>query len=174
VNPPFIEPRLYRYSNRSQRHTDAYVGPIQRRIHHIQAQRKRKHDRKSRNRSTAACRDLRVNREREGCPGYCCMTNSSLSTLLLDSDITTIANHLEIPHDQFITKFVILTNEKIRYEYLPNARAHIRAAAACPFLRQGQCRIHRVKPKACRDERPTALNDNISCAEWHKVRLGWM
>jgi len=101
------------------------------------------------------------------------MSSSIISTPLTYDDITRIANHLRIPVDEFIQNFVVETQRTV-YENAPNAQAHFKTEGPCPFLRQGLCGINKVKPQACRNEKPVALSDTFSCAEWHRLRLGWL
>lgn len=102
------------------------------------------------------------------------MSTEYLLTPLTDEDILRIAKHLHISRDHFIANFVVQTNGRMNYAGAPNARAHIKSAAACPFLRQGLCGINSVKPKACQEEKPVPLDARIPCAEWHKARIGWL
>ena len=102
------------------------------------------------------------------------MSTSEIHTPLTDSDITRIAKYLQIPLDRFLNDFVVITRGRMRYDNTPNAIGHMRTTAACPFLRQGLCGINAVKPQACREEKPTALSDTISCSDWHKMRVGWL
>ena len=114
-------------------------------------------------------------RECVGCPGYCCMTNSTLSNPLTLDDIARMANYLHIPIDRFVQIFIRVTNGG--YEDAPDAVAHFKQKGVCPFLRQGSCGINKVKPQACRDEKPMPVSsglNTISCADWHRVRLGWI
>ena len=109
--------------------------------------------------------------ECESCPGYCCISTNTIHTPLTDDDILRIAKHLKVPLNEFVDRFVVRTN-KVRYAYAPNAHAHFKTNSACPFLRQGLCGINSVKPQACREEKPMQLSDTISCAAWHKARVG--
>lgn len=102
------------------------------------------------------------------------MSTSSIRTPLTDADIVRIAKHLKIPINRFIQYFVVLTHGACHYEHAPSAMAHIKTDGPCPFLRQGLCGINDVKPKACSEEVPMPLDDKISCAEWHKSRIGWL
>ena len=100
------------------------------------------------------------------------MSSSILSTPLTYDDIARIANHLSVPIGSFVQNFVVATQQTI-YDGSPNAQAHFKTEGPCPFLRQGLCGINKVKPQACRNEVPIALSDTLSCAEWHRLRLGW-
>ena len=111
-------------------------------------------------------------RECERCPGYCCMSNGTLSTPLTIEDIARIANHLRIPIEDFVHNFVKVTPRAF-YTNVPNAQACFKTTGPCPFLRGGLCGVNKVKPEACRDEKPMPFGE-ITCAEWHKARVGWI
>ena len=113
-------------------------------------------------------------KECKKCPGYCCMMNDGLRTPVTDEDIVRIADYLQIPIDNFVRDFIVRTHGRLHYENAPTAMAHIRALRVCPFLRQGLCGINSVKPKACQAEKPASLVPSLNCAEWHKLRLGWL
>lgn len=113
-------------------------------------------------------------KECEQCPGYCCMYNDAICTPLTLVDIQRISKHLKIQIENFVKMFVSVTRGVCKYEGVPNAMGHFKTHyRACPFLRQGLCGIHSVKPKACSEAKPYPLGD-IPCAEWHKVHLGWL
>jgi Fe-S-cluster containining protein len=110
-------------------------------------------------------------KECQSCPGYCCVSNSVVSTPLTEEDIIRISKYFKTPIDIFRQNFVVYTKRKIGYASAPDAVAHIRSRSACPFLRQGLCGINHVKPKACREMKPLHLK-GISCADWHRMRVG--
>ena len=112
-------------------------------------------------------------KECESCFGYCCISTADIHTPLTESDVRRISKHLCVPLDRFIADYVVMTRGRVHYHNAPDATAHIRSAGPCPFLRLGLCAINDVKPKACREEVPMGLNNTISCADWHKARLGW-
>lgn len=101
------------------------------------------------------------------------MSSGTLSTPLTLDDIARIAKHLRITIEDFIQYFVVATPRMI-YENAPAAKARFKTEGPCPFLRQGLCGIHSVKPQACREERPVALCEGVTCAMWHKARIGWI
>ena len=111
-------------------------------------------------------------KECKKCPGYCCISDDTLRTPLTNDDINRIAAHLKIPFDRFMREFVVSTRGKMQYDNAPNAIAHIKTLGPCPFLRSGLCVINKVKPQMCKDAKPVHINDTVSCAEWHKNRLG--
>jgi Fe-S-cluster containining protein len=109
------------------------------------------------------------------CSGYCCMLSEGLGTPVTTLDIERIAKYFGIPVEKFRNEFIKLSKGRISYEDTPDAVGQIRGQICCPFLRQGRCGINSVKPKACKEYVPTPLdNGRISCADWHKARLGWM
>jgi Fe-S-cluster containining protein len=108
--------------------------------------------------------------ECDKCPGYCCISKGNLHTPLTREDIVRIANHLQIPVSDFITRFMTLTNGNVRYIDAPLAIAHFKLT--CPFLRQGVCGVNNVKPQACRDLPVMPTVDGVTCSMWYKARLG--
>jgi Fe-S-cluster containining protein len=103
------------------------------------------------------------------------MLGEKLGTPVTQTDIEHIAKYFKIPIEKFTQEFITLSHGKIFYEDSPDAVGQIRGSVCCPFLRQGRCGINSVKPKACKEYVPQNFdNGRISCADWHKARLGWM
>ncbi len=80
----------------------------------------------------------------------CCKTTSPL---ILQSDITSIANHLKMKAGDFIEQYIIMDEDG---DFVLNT-------TPCPFLgKDNYCSIYEWRPKACREYPHTQQRKQIS------------